>query len=99
MPIETLGAIGGVISQIQSIKDAVSSAMEARDAAVFSEKAVELLEGVESGDTSRDELDILPELGETLEQTSICGLGQVALNPILSMLRHFPEAVPGKPGE
>jgi len=33
-------------------------------------------------------------LGETLEQTSICGLGQVALNPILSMLKHFPEELP-----
>ena len=34
------------------------------------------------------------DLGATLEQTSICGLGQVALNPILSMMQHFPEDVP-----
>ncbi|MFQ5731841.1 MAG: NADH-ubiquinone oxidoreductase-F iron-sulfur binding region domain-containing protein [Planctomycetaceae bacterium] len=59
---------------------------------VGSEKAVQLLEGVQAGDVSRDGLAILPELGETLEQTSICGLGQVALNPILSMLRHWPDA-------
>ena len=25
---------------------------------------------------------------------SICGLGQAAMNPVLSLLRHFPEAVP-----
>jgi len=31
-------------------------------------------------------------LGETLKQTSICGLGQVALQPILSIIEQFPEA-------
>jgi formate dehydrogenase len=25
---------------------------------------------------------------------SICGLGQAAMNPVLTFLRHFPEAVP-----
>ena len=39
-------------------------------------------------------LEVLPELNETMHQTSICGLGQVALAPILSMLRHFPDHVP-----
>ena len=61
---------------------------------VGSEKAVQLLEEVSSGSASPAELAVLPELGETLEQTSICGLGQVALNPILSMMQHFPEEVP-----
>ncbi|MCH8830726.1 MAG: NAD(P)H-dependent oxidoreductase subunit E [Planctomycetes bacterium] len=61
---------------------------------VGSEKAVQLLEGVQQGEISSTELNVLPELGETLEQTSICGLGQVALNPILSMLKHFPDTVP-----
>ena len=58
---------------------------------IGSEKAVELLEDVQSGKREASELQVLSELGETLEQTSICGLGQVALNPILSMLRCFPE--------
>jgi NADH:ubiquinone oxidoreductase subunit F (NADH-binding) len=57
---------------------------------------VELLESVARGDTSASALAILPELGETLAQTSICGLGQVALNPILSMMKHFPNDVPGR---
>ena len=61
---------------------------------IGSEKAVELLENVQSGGRKSSELAILPELGETLEQTSICGLGQVALNPILSMMKHFPGEVP-----
>jgi NADH:ubiquinone oxidoreductase subunit F (NADH-binding) len=61
---------------------------------IGSDTAVQLLEGVQSGGTPATELSILPELGKTLEQTSICGLGQVALNPILSMMKQFPEAVP-----
>jgi formate dehydrogenase beta subunit len=64
---------------------------------VGSHKAVELLEAVQSGRTSAAELSLLPELGDTLTQTSICGLGQVALNPILSMMQHFPGDIP-RPG-
>ena len=61
---------------------------------IGSEKAVELLEDVQAGTRETTELQVLTELGETLEQTSICGLGQVALNPILSMLECFPEEMP-----
>jgi NADH:ubiquinone oxidoreductase subunit F (NADH-binding)/NADH:ubiquinone oxidoreductase subunit E len=56
-----------------------------------SQKAVEILERVQSGEGDRTELDILPELGQVLRLTSICGLGQVALNPALSVLQHWPE--------
>ena len=59
-----------------------------------SEKAVQLLEQVIQGTTPSDELAVLTELGDTLEQTSICGLGQVVLNPILSMMNHFPQEIP-----
>jgi NADH:ubiquinone oxidoreductase subunit F (NADH-binding) len=63
---------------------------------VGSQKAVELLERVQSGQGGRRELDVLPELGETLTLTSICGLGQVALNPILSAMKHWPEETVGR---
>jgi NADH:ubiquinone oxidoreductase subunit F (NADH-binding)/NADH:ubiquinone oxidoreductase subunit E len=56
---------------------------------VGSEKAVEMLE-------SRQSLDVLPELGEAMALTSICGLGQVAVAPALSILKHWPEV--GKAG-
>ena len=59
-----------------------------------SQQAVSILESVQSGSATTESLDILPELGETLEQTSICGLGQVALNPILSLMRNVPGSVP-----
>ena len=35
------------------------------------------------------------QLAAAMADGSICGLGQAALNPVLSLLRHFPEdAVP-----
>ncbi|MGZ0165783.1 MAG: NADH-ubiquinone oxidoreductase-F iron-sulfur binding region domain-containing protein [Planctomycetales bacterium] len=64
---------------------------------VGSQKAVQILEGVACGQSEGSELAILPELGDTLEQTSICGLGQVALNPILSLMKNVPSAVPQNP--
>jgi NADH:ubiquinone oxidoreductase subunit F (NADH-binding) len=57
---------------------------------VGSEKAVAVLEDVLSGRQPRTALDILPDLGETLALTSICGLGQVAVNPALSVLKLLP---------
>ncbi len=60
---------------------------------VGSEKAVTLLERVLEGKAQGDELDLLPELDETLRLTSICGLGQVVLNPATSVIEHFPEDV------
>ncbi|NQV28134.1 MAG: NAD(P)H-dependent oxidoreductase subunit E [Rhodopirellula sp.] len=64
---------------------------------VGSQKAVQILDDVACGQSDGSELAILPELGETLEQTSICGLGQVALNPILSLMKNVPDAVPPNP--
>lgn len=61
---------------------------------IGSEQAVQLLNHVQLGETPPSELEVLNDLGETLEQTSICGLGQVALNPVLSMMKHFPNDVP-----
>ena len=58
---------------------------------VGSEKAVEMLAGKEKLPAGSRE--VLEELDTTLAQTSICGLGQVALGPLLSILRNFPDAV------
>lgn len=65
---------------------------------VGSERAVEMLEhasaSTEAIDTGAALVATLSELNTTLEQTSICGLGQVALHPLISMLEHFPDEVP-----
>ena len=34
---------------------------------------------------------LLEDLGQVMRDASICGLGQAAPNPLLSLLRHFPE--------
>jgi NADH:ubiquinone oxidoreductase subunit F (NADH-binding) len=58
-----------------------------------SEKAVAILEQALEGRGSRRHLALLPELADTMTQTSICGLGQVALGPFLSVLAAFPDQV------
>ena len=55
-----------------------------------SEKAVSMIEN--AGRISAEEETLLRSLHETMAQTSICGLGQVALGPLLSILSRFPEA-------
>ena len=60
---------------------------------VGSEKAVHMLEGILAEGGRREQLELLEELGQTLLHTSICGLGQVAIEPILSVIEHFPEDV------
>jgi len=54
---------------------------------IGTEKAVVLIERREE-----DGLAILQELNETLLETSLCGLGQVALTPILSVVENFPRS-------
>jgi NADH:ubiquinone oxidoreductase subunit F (NADH-binding)/NADH:ubiquinone oxidoreductase subunit E len=51
------------------------------------EKAVVLLDDVLAGRRPRSTLAALDELEETLRLTSICGLGQIALGPVLSARR------------
>ncbi len=60
---------------------------------VGSQKAVEILDRVLDGEGAASDLDVLPALDETLRLTSICGLGQVVLNPVTSVLAHFPDDV------
>ena len=51
------------------------------------EKAVKLME---QGEWDKP---LLEDLCEAMVDASICGLGQAAPNPILSVLRFFPDAV------
>jgi len=55
---------------------------------VGTEKAVKLLE---SQPLSPAVVQQLRELHDTLARTSICGLGQVALAPLLSLIERFPD--------
>jgi bidirectional [NiFe] hydrogenase diaphorase subunit len=51
----------------------------------------ELLERITRGGASAKELVALEELCDLVQNTSLCGLGQSAPNPVLSTLRYFRE--------
>jgi len=48
-----------------------------------------ILQRFTDGTATRDDLQRLEELSDLLQQTSLCGLGQSAPNPVLSTLRFF----------
>jgi len=52
-------------------------------------KMLEILEKITSGEGEEEDLEKLEELGKTIIDTSLCGLGQTAPNPVLSTLRYF----------
>ena len=60
---------------------------------VGTEKVVDMLDKILTGKSDGKLREVLPGLEETLAQTSICGLGQVALNPLASVLRAWPEVL------
>jgi formate dehydrogenase len=56
------------------------------------EKVVHLLE------QEHWDIALIEELAQVMRDASICGLGQAATNPVLSVIRWFPEAVLPPPG-
>jgi NADH:ubiquinone oxidoreductase subunit F (NADH-binding)/NADH:ubiquinone oxidoreductase subunit E len=57
---------------------------------VGTEKAIALVDA-----QGRDGLLLLSELADALRETSLCGLGQVALTPLISVLERFPSDAEG----
>ena len=49
----------------------------------------EILEDITKGKGTLDQLNLLEELAQVVKDTSMCGLGQTAPNPVLSTLRYF----------
>jgi NADH-quinone oxidoreductase subunit F len=58
---------------------------------VGTKRMLEILTRICDGKGRMDDLDRLIELGEFIRQSSLCGLGQTAPNPVLSTLRYFRE--------
>jgi len=52
-------------------------------------RLLELLEKITKGQGTLEDLDKLKNLSETIKDTSLCGLGQTAPNPVLSTLKYF----------
>jgi NADH-quinone oxidoreductase subunit F len=51
----------------------------------------EILDDITNGKRSLEQLDLLEELAYVVKDTSMCGLGQTASNPVLSTLKYFRE--------
>lgn len=60
---------------------------------VGSDKIVHILERATRGQATMDEINLIGELAETMQLTSICGLGQAAPLPITSALKYFGDEI------
>ena len=54
-------------------------------------RMLEILQKITSGKGEMSDLDKLERLAKLCQQTSLCGLGRAAPNPVLSSLKHFRE--------
>ena len=52
-------------------------------------RMLEILEKITKGEGTLEDLDTLESLGNMIKESSLCGLGQTAPNPVLSTLAHF----------
>jgi len=60
---------------------------------VGTDKIVQILDRATRGQADSKEVDLIGELAETMQLTSICGLGQAAPLPITSALKYFGEEI------
>ncbi|MBN2022516.1 MAG: FAD-dependent oxidoreductase [Pirellulales bacterium] len=56
---------------------------------VGTKRMLEILNRICAGHGEEEDVERLIELGEMIKDSSLCGLGQTAPNPVLSTIRHF----------
>ncbi len=56
---------------------------------VGTKRMLDILERITSGEGQEGDIEKLIDLGETIKETSLCGLGQTAPNPVLSTIEFF----------
>ncbi|MDO8356647.1 MAG: NADH-ubiquinone oxidoreductase-F iron-sulfur binding region domain-containing protein [Nitrospirota bacterium] len=64
---------------------------------VGSVRGREILERIQSGQGTAEDLILLSDLGETMKSASLCALGGRAPYPVLTAIEHFPEEFRLKP--
>ncbi|WP_184619011.1 NADH-quinone oxidoreductase subunit NuoF [Thermosipho japonicus] len=52
-------------------------------------KMYEILDKITKGEGTEEDIDILENLANVIKDSSLCGLGQTAPNPVLSTLRYY----------
>ncbi|MDD5017650.1 MAG: NADH-quinone oxidoreductase subunit NuoF [Eubacteriales bacterium] len=58
---------------------------------IGTKRMLEILERITQGQGEEGDVELLVELGETIKETAMCGLGQTAPNPVLSTIKYFRE--------
>jgi NADH-quinone oxidoreductase subunit F len=58
---------------------------------VGTKRMLEILERICGGEGEMEDIQRLQDLGRFIKESSLCGLGQTAPNPVLSAIRHFRE--------
>ncbi len=58
---------------------------------IGTKRMLEILENITQGRGQAGDIELLVEIGETIKDTALCGLGQTAANPILSTIKYFRE--------
>ena len=53
------------------------------------DRMLEIVTDITEGRGTPEQIDLLEELGRTISETALCGLGKTAANPVLSTLRYF----------
>ena len=53
------------------------------------QRMYEILDDITKGKATMDQLDLLEELALVVKDTTMCGLGQTASNPVLSTIKYF----------
>ncbi|RDY32112.1 NADH-quinone oxidoreductase subunit NuoF [Lachnotalea glycerini] len=56
---------------------------------IGNKRLLEILTKITNGEGSEEDLETLKELAQTIKDTSLCGLGQTAPNPVLSTMKYF----------
>jgi hypothetical protein len=56
---------------------------------IGTKRMLEILERITRGEGEEGDVELLIELGKTIQETAMCGLGQTAPNPVLSTIQYF----------
>jgi NADH:ubiquinone oxidoreductase subunit F (NADH-binding)/NADH:ubiquinone oxidoreductase subunit E len=107
LDLNTLGAMGGMLGAAFVVYGEGADLVEqARNCVEFyrnescgkcvpcrmgSQKMVDMIGEMLARRFPRQQLNVINDLSQTMSISSICGLGQVAANPIASVIKHFPE--------
>jgi NADH-quinone oxidoreductase subunit F len=58
---------------------------------VGTKRMLEILERISEGEGREGDIELLLDLGQKIKESSLCGLGQTAPNPVLTTIKYFRE--------